>query len=103
MSDPGLSPYAFIAKNEIDAGGCGSAIFIRLENVLLTPRQHTKQESYSHRDCDGSKWIARDRGLGLMCSLGRPDLRATDLLVSNAANGRSQILNLSADGFNLIS
>ena len=32
-----------------------------------------------------------------MCSLGRPDLCAADLLVGNAANARSQSLNLRAD------
>ena len=60
-------------------------------------------ERHSIHAVVSSKWIPRDRALGLMCSLCCPDLRATKLLVGDAANARRQILNLDADRFDIIS
>ena len=69
---------------------------------MLAPRENTNQKSYSYCDRDRSKWIPRDRGLGLMCSLCRPNLRETHLFVSNAANARSQTLKIGADRFDRV-
>jgi hypothetical protein len=74
----------------------------RTAEHLLSPRENAKQETqaggYRHR----GNWILPDGVFGIARRLRRLVLRAAELLIDYAADGRRQALNVCADSFNLV-
>jgi hypothetical protein len=68
----------------------------------LSARENAEQEAQADRYRHRGNWILPDGVFGIPRRLHRRVLCAAELLIGDAADGRRQALNVSADGFNLV-
>src|SRR4030042_3974628 len=71
-------------------------------SVRLATRQHTEQEAKARGNGDGLERIAPDGLFGLIRSLHGLVLGAVDLALGDPGDGAGQVLQVGADGIDLI-
>src|SRR5262245_43482968 len=70
--------------------------------LRLTAGEDAEQEAKTDGNCDGLKRIAPNGLLGLIGCLFRFVLRPVDLFACNPSDGGGEVLQVAADGLNLV-